>query len=194
MTDYFALLDQPRRPWLDPEKLKQVFHRKTLRAHPDAQSPESRADAAFAQLNEAYQVLREPKRRLQHLLALEGSDGNSNSGAIPTEIEVLFPEVAALVRETETVIERVALSGNALSRSLVRPELLKTAARIQQMLTKLEQLHAAALDQLQQVSASWQSSESDHRPELRRLYLQFSYLTKWMKELGEKHLQLSGAA
>ena len=26
MTDYFAMLDEPRRPWLEPEALKQYLH------------------------------------------------------------------------------------------------------------------------------------------------------------------------
>ena len=30
MIDYFALLDQPRTPWLDLDKLKDTFHRKSL--------------------------------------------------------------------------------------------------------------------------------------------------------------------
>ena len=30
MTDYFALLDQPRRPWLDPDELKGTVRRAEL--------------------------------------------------------------------------------------------------------------------------------------------------------------------
>ena len=42
MIDYFALLDQPRAPWLDPDKLKDSYHQKTLQAHPDAQASRAR--------------------------------------------------------------------------------------------------------------------------------------------------------
>ncbi len=98
MTDYFALLDQPRRPWLDPEELKQVFHQKTLETHPDAQT-EPGGKETFTQLNEAYQVLREPKRRLHHLLSLEGSPPATKSVSVPANIEKLFPVVAALMQE-----------------------------------------------------------------------------------------------
>ena len=61
MIDYFALLDQPRAPWLDPDELKDIFHQKTLQAHPDAQASRPGADtteATFPNLNEAYQVFR----------------------------------------------------------------------------------------------------------------------------------------
>jgi len=49
MTDYFALLEQPRAPWLDPAELKEVFHRKTLEQHPDAGAAGPEND--FAKLN-----------------------------------------------------------------------------------------------------------------------------------------------
>ena len=69
-TDYFALLGEPRRPFLDPERVKETFHRLSLCQHPDQQQdgdPSGGDD--FARLNQAQQVLREPKARLKHLLA-----------------------------------------------------------------------------------------------------------------------------
>ena len=54
MTDYFALLGQPRAPWLDPAALKEAYHRQTLQSHPDTATPGRESD--FAGLNEAYQV------------------------------------------------------------------------------------------------------------------------------------------
>ena len=82
MIDYFALLDQPRAPWLDLDELKNTYYQKTLQAHPDAQTTRARADATdatFASLNEAYQVLQDPKRRLHHLLSLEGAAPSSTT-------------------------------------------------------------------------------------------------------------------
>ena len=35
MTDYFALLNEPRRPWLDADLLKQTFLTLSAGAHPD---------------------------------------------------------------------------------------------------------------------------------------------------------------
>jgi hypothetical protein len=40
MTDYFALLQQPRQPWLEPEQLKQKYQQLTLASHrPDKIEP-----------------------------------------------------------------------------------------------------------------------------------------------------------
>ena len=35
MTDYFNLLSEPRRPWLNPEALKQKFLNLSAEVHPD---------------------------------------------------------------------------------------------------------------------------------------------------------------
>ncbi len=107
MTDYFALLDQPRRPWLDPEELKQVFHaRKRWQTHPDAQT-EPGGNETFTQLNEAYQVLRDPKRRLHHLLSLEGSvPPTKNVSSASRTSKQLFPVVAALMQEIDGLVQK----------------------------------------------------------------------------------------
>ena len=63
---------------------------------------------AFAQLNEAYQVLQDPKRRLHHLLEL-GRELRLPRRAIsvPANIAELFPVVAALMQESDGVIRKV---------------------------------------------------------------------------------------
>jgi curved DNA-binding protein CbpA len=82
MIDYFALLQQHRKPWLDPGALKQKYHELARQAHPDHN------------LNEAYRVLVDPKLRLQHLLDLEGASPSSASNQIPEELADLFMEIA----------------------------------------------------------------------------------------------------
>jgi DnaJ-domain-containing protein 1 len=174
MTDYFALLDQPRAGWVDPEQLKDAFHKRTLRAHPDASGKEDE----FAQLNKAYQVLRDPKQRLQHLLALRGEA--TDSSAIPNDIAELFPLVASLTRQTEVVISKSRDASTALTRSLVRPELLQARGAVEEMIERIEQMLALANERLREKDA-----------DLRDLHARFSYLTRWLGELKEKHLQLS---
>ena len=100
MIDYFALLDQPHVPWLDPDKLKDTYHQKTLQAHPDAQTSRPGADttdAAFTSLNEAYQVLQDPKRRLQHLLSLAGAAPSSTDQTVPKQLHDLFFKIRQLI-------------------------------------------------------------------------------------------------
>src|SRR3954470_14391797 len=76
MTDYFALLNEPRRPWIDSESLKAKFHAISGDLHPDRvhAEPESQkreAQNAYTELNAAYRCLGDRKERLFHLLCLE---------------------------------------------------------------------------------------------------------------------------
>ena len=76
MADYFALLNEPRRPLLDADLLKQKFLALASDAHPDrahnaSESEKAEVTQRYAQLNAAYNCLAEPKLRLLHLLELE---------------------------------------------------------------------------------------------------------------------------
>ncbi|HEV3409330.1 MAG TPA: DnaJ domain-containing protein, partial [Chthoniobacterales bacterium] len=167
MTDYFALLDQPRQPWLDPEQLKQAFHARTLQAHPDARPNESRN--SFAEVNEAYQVLRDPKRRLQHLLALHGDAPSPQAARVPTELEELFPRVAGLLREAEIVQGRITTAATALTRFAAVAEATQLQAEVGELLAHVRGLEANALTCLR-------TTDSEDKERLRTLYLLFSYL------------------
>lgn len=172
MTDYFALFDQPRQPWLDPEKLKEIYHAKARTASPDAQ------------LNEAYQVLRDAKRRLHHLLALRGDTPSHENASVPREIEDLFPEVAGLTSEADLLLNKLSQATSALSRSLLKNEIAAIQNKIAEMLARISELKNAGLVRLQSVQAN-------DSGQLHALYLQFSYLNRWIEQLEERQLQLT---
>ena len=61
MTDYFALLNEPRRPWLDPDSLKKKFLALAAGIHPDRihnadELEKAEANRRYAELNAAYQL------------------------------------------------------------------------------------------------------------------------------------------
>jgi curved DNA-binding protein CbpA len=123
MTDYFALLEQPRAPWLDPAALKETYHRKTLQTHPDTAAPDREND--FTGLNEAYQVLQDPKRRLHHLLSLENCAPTSANQPIPGELQDLFLLIGALNQRANLLLKKTRTTSNALSRSLLKPQIVE---------------------------------------------------------------------
>ena len=182
MTDYFALLEQPRQPWLDLEQLKEIYLEKTRHTHPDVQPNES--SAAFADLNEAYQVLREPKRRLHHLLALQGEAPTSAPAKVPEEIERLFPQVAGVLREAEQINERITQAPNALARADAIAETATLAGRLRATLALVRGVEENALRSLHDPPRS-------EPGELRDLYFVFSYVSRWIAQLEERQLQLT---
>jgi curved DNA-binding protein CbpA len=194
MTDYFALLDQPRAPWLDPEKLKETYHQKTLQAHPDAQTGRGGADvadAAFANLNEAYQVLQDPKRRLHHLLSLEGAAPSSTGQAVPGKLHDLFPKVGALTQRTRLLLEKLRTLSNDLSRSLLKAEILKLQGETETVKAELQRLYDAALRELKAINATWPHDRVKQVESLSSLYYVLAYLTRWNTQLDEMQFQLS---
>jgi curved DNA-binding protein CbpA len=190
MTDYFALLNQPRSPWLDPEKLKEVYHEKTLRWHPDVQ-PSGGETSLFSSLNEAYQTLQDPKRRLHHLLGLQGCAPSSAPVAVPAHLHDLFPKVGAVTQRTNQLLDKLAVASNALSRSLLERDVLSSRTEIDELLTKLRQLYEGVITQLPGLGAAWSINPDPPIDPLTALYHELAYLTRWIAQVEELQLRLS---
>ncbi len=115
MTDFFALLDQPRQPWLDPGELKQKYHQLTRAAHPDVRPSGPRVE--FESINQAYRVLLDPKQRIHHLLALEGSRPTTAKHAVPAGVEELFLKTGKLAQDSKRALEELGSATGSLSKS-----------------------------------------------------------------------------
>lgn len=194
MIDYFALLDQPHAPWLDPDKLKDTYHQKTLQAHPDTQTSRPGAeatDATFASLNEAYQVLQDPKRRLHHLLSLEGAAPSSTDQTVPTQLHDLFPAIGTLTQRANLLLETIRATSNALSRSLLKPQILEVQNQAKELREKIQNLSDASLVELHQINTAWAKNPAEQIQDLSNLYFAFAYLTRWSTQLDEMAFQLS---
>ena len=75
LTDYFALLGEPRRPWLEPESLKSKFLTLSSEVHSDrvhgaSETDKNEAQEHYTSLNAAYNAFESPER-VAHLLELE---------------------------------------------------------------------------------------------------------------------------
>jgi curved DNA-binding protein CbpA len=184
MTDYFALLDQPRTPWLDPTALKDVFHRKTLRAHPDAAGGD---DANFAELNEAFQVLQDPKRRLHHLLSLEKCAPPAGNQTVPQDLQDLFLLIGASTQRANTLLEKTRTTSNALGRSLLKPEVVEMQKEIGELGEKVRGPIDSANAQLRELHSEWRNNFAL----LTTLYFKFAYLGRWSAQLDELAFQLA---
>jgi curved DNA-binding protein CbpA len=189
VTDYFALLQQPRKPWLDPGALKQKYQELTFAAHPDrARANESSSD--FAAITEGYRVLSDHKLRLQHLLRLQGDEASSHA-SVPKEFVELFSQVDMLLRKTSAIMERLSRAQNALSRSLLRPEILSGQQETQTVLGKLDQLREHAVQELRELDETWIKAPEMATAQLVDLYRRFAYLGRWIDQLRESVFRLA---
>ena len=190
MIDYFALLDQPRAPWLDPASLKEAYHRKTLETHPDTASGNSKGN--FAELNEAYQILQDPKRRLHHLLELQGHAPSPTNQMLPAELHDLFPGIGVLTQRANVLQGKVKAASNALSRSLLKPEIMELQKEIKETREKLQAVSEASLAELRTINVGWMEkpATADDIANVAKLYFVFAYLTRWSAQLDELAFQL----
>ena len=176
MIDYFALLDEARRPWLDPEQLKEKYFAR------------NRAAAADAELNEAFRVLSDPKLRLQHLLTLEGAQLTAGR-PVPPSVAELFWNTGTVLREVDRLLLKSGEASSALSRALLSGE----RAKLEGKLAELErQLNATYETELGRVRESGPVSPNELE-KLIQFYDSISYLTRLREQVTEKRHRLNVA-
>jgi curved DNA-binding protein CbpA len=189
MIDYFALLDQPRQPWLDPDALKQKYHQLTRAAHPDVRSSQPKAE--FEGINQAYRVRLDPKQRIHHLLALEGSTPTTAKHAVPEGVEELFLKTGKLAQDSKRALEELDGATGSLSKSLLQSNLLDLRSRTQELLDQLSHFYDNCLADLRKLNELWKENRPEAIVRLQLLYDQIAYLTHWIAQLEEIQFQLS---
>src|SRR5579872_5628671 len=110
MIDYFALLGEPRRPWLEADALKQKFLTLSGKHHPDrthqaGTEQKAQAQQRYADLNAAYQCLRDPKERLRHLLELERGRKLDQMQKVPTALMDVSLLVGGACRKADALLK-----------------------------------------------------------------------------------------
>jgi DnaJ-domain-containing protein 1 len=189
MTDFFALLEQPRQPWLDPAALKQKYHQLTRAAHPDVPSCESSTE--FASINEAYRTLLDPKLRIHHLLALEAAKPSERNCVVPEELQELFLKIGSLTQNSQRLLEQFGNTKSELSRSLLKADLLDLQRQAQECLEQSRASHENCVAELHQLNTLWNTNEQQAIIGLNVLHDRIAYLSRWIAQLEEMQFQLS---
>ncbi|HEV2696024.1 MAG TPA: hypothetical protein VG347_24260 [Verrucomicrobiae bacterium] len=200
MPDHFALLNEPRRPWLDPAALKQKFLTLSSAAHPDkihsaSDAEKSAAARTFADLNAAYTCLADPKTRLLHLLELELGAKPKDIQQIPAALADLFAEVAMTCRSTDGFLAEKSKATSPLLQVQLFERGQEWVEKLNALQQKLNALREQLVTSLQSQDAQWLIADSTARAEiLRQLeehYRLFGYLNRWNNQIQERVVQLS---
>src|SRR5947208_3398329 len=101
MTDFFRVLDEPRRPWVDLNELKAKFIALSAIHHPDRNQSTATATTDYATVNVAYNCVRDVPQRLAHLLELETGEKPATVQNIPGELMDWAFEAGALLRDSD---------------------------------------------------------------------------------------------
>ena len=199
MTDYFKLLEQPRRPWLDAGILKQKFLALSAQTHPDRvhNSPEPERRAAgerYTELNAAYQCLREPKERLKHLLELESGARPADIQQVPAELTEPFFEIGKLCREADALIAEKAKTTSPVLQAQLFGRSADCTDQLTAMQRKIGAQREELIEELKTMNAAWESAPPGGTPPLARLEeirRRLGYFARWSEQIQERAVKLS---
>ncbi|KAF0170213.1 MAG: molecular chaperone HscB [Limisphaerales bacterium] len=204
MTDCFALLNEPRRPWLATDALKAKFFARSAEVHPDRVHSAPEAERAAAQerytaLNAAFNTLREPKDRLQHLLELESGAKPGNIQSTPAELTDLFFEVGRLCRDVDFFLLEKGRANSPLLKVKMFQRAMDWTSQINALQQRLNAKRGELETELAAMNETWAAAPTE--PEVRRaalplarleqLYRPFSFLSRWTAQLQERVVQLA---
>jgi molecular chaperone HscB len=96
-SDYFVMLELPRKLWIEMGALEQKFLQLSWKLHPDnfVKASEEEREISLkrsSELNDAYRTLRDPVTRVEYLLSIEGArkEGEHKQQAPPELLEEVF--------------------------------------------------------------------------------------------------------
>ncbi|MBL9170706.1 MAG: hypothetical protein JNN07_23440 [Verrucomicrobiales bacterium] len=206
ITDLFALLNEPRRPWIDPEHLKSKFHALSSEVHPDrfhqaTDCEKELATKTYASLNAAYTTLKEPKDRLLHLLELERGSRPGDIQKIPPGTMDLFVEIGQACRDIDTFLKE----RSEVTSPLVKVQYFRKALGWVDELGRLQQMVNAKRDllvsELPPMNATWEaldagSSSPDRAAKLpldkiEQIYRGLSYVSRWTEQIQQRLAELA---
>lgn len=196
MTDYFALLDEPRRPWLDAEVLKAKFLARSTEVHPDRVHQASDADKLaanqrYTEINAAYNCLREPRSRLRHLLELELGTKPSDLTDVPNDLMELFFSVGKALREADAVVAEKARATSPLLQVQMFEQAQAEVEKLNAIREKISARREVLLRELQELDSNWKVGDSQAVNSLLRFWRLLSFYDRWLAQIQERTVQLS---
>ena len=198
--DCFTLLNEPRRPWLDADLLKQKFLALATVAHPDrvhnaSDSDKAEATKRYTQLNAAFNCLAEPKLRLLHLLELELGAKPKDIQTIPAALADLFAEVANSCRSADDFLAEKSKATSPLVQVQLFERGQDWVEKLNGLQRKLNELREKSSRELKALDAEWISADAVSRreilPKLEELYRLFGYFNRWNNQIQERVVQIS---
>jgi Fe-S protein assembly co-chaperone HscB len=200
LTDYFALFEEPRRPWLDEEKLKSRFLVLSAEVHPDRVHDASAAEKQAAQdryttLNAAYNCLREPRSRLAHLLELERGAKPAAVQSVPADLMNLFAALSPALRGADSLITEKNAARSALMKVQIFGRAQPVLDELETLKQQLSSREAAASEEVRRIDKLWVDSTAPEKAEwlnhLEQLRNLLNYLAKWKTQVQERAFQIT---
>jgi len=205
MTDAFELLGEERRPWLDAEALKDRFQAMSGPLHPDrfhgaAEAEKAAAGERYSGLNTAYQLLKEPRDRLLHLLELELGGKPKDIQRIPPGTMDLFVEVGQMCRDCDEFLKKKATATSPILKLQLMQAGMEWMDRLIDLQGRVRAMGDSLSAELMAMNAVWAAAPSVGDParvsalpleRLEQVYRAMSYVARWTGQIQERVVQLA---
>jgi curved DNA-binding protein CbpA len=203
--DNFALLQEPRQPWLDPDSLKANFLRLAARLHPDkvhqaGADDKAAANERYAGINAAYHCLLEPKERLLHLLELESGAKPKDVQSIPPGTMDLLVEIGQVCRETDFFLAARSKTESPLLKAQMFETGMAWTDKLNQLRRRIDLRRGELLAELKSMNTAWNTAPPPGSAgraaalplkRLEQVYRVFSYMARWTEQIQERLVRLS---
>jgi DnaJ-domain-containing protein 1 len=196
MTDCFSLLGEPRRPWLDPEILKQKFLSLSTTLHPDRvhgldEQPRREAEQRYSELNAAYHCLRDPRDRIRHLLELELGPRSKSVQRVPSDLMDLSIATGDACRQADAFLAQQSTITSPLlkAQSFERAQAFsdKLQELLQSIRTRVTDLDAA----VREADRRWSAGDRGALSVLEEISHLYGYYSRWSNQLQERIVRLT---
>ncbi len=188
LVDSFAVLGLPRTAALDEEDLLHAYTKRSRDAHPDHGGSE--ADAS--RVNAAYETLRQPDKRLKHLLELAGPAEAKAWRTVPLDDAMmqLFSRLGAVMDASARFLVRKAAAASALAKALLACEEMLHRESLEQIGFEIEAKKTELVSGLAALDAATASGSAGAWKDLAALQARLAYLGKWQAQVRERLLAL----
>lgn len=187
MSDPFLLLGIARRPLLDPEEIGSAYRRLAGQLHPDQASGDT---LKFRELSEAAATLKDHARRLRELA---GGSASSSGGSLPSEAADLFPKVAGVLQQADSLLVKQDAITNALAKALLLTPLKKAVEDLESILSLLDSWRMTLIQELHRLDQEWPAERTPSPSmvtDLGTLADSFTYAGRWELQLRNRKLAL----
>ena len=194
--DYFALLDEPRKPWIDTGLLKDKFMEMSARYHPDKfpqATPEEREriSARYAELNTAYQCLSHTRDRLLHLIELETGKPPSDVQRIPPGTSDLFMQIGQTCAQAAAFLEKQPQTDSPILKAKRFVEQMEWTDKLTDFQNQLQGISDKLEEELKRMNTDMENGAPLPLERLEEIYRSASYINRWTDQIREKIVQLA---
>lgn len=179
--NHFAQLHLPVSLTLKEEELRSAYQLAAKNAHPDQGGSKEQS----AQINQSYQIILSPAKRLKHWLELHGVEGDAR-GTISHDLLETFTAVNALCEKVDAFLKQKKSIQTALALAILEKQALPLQEKISIHISELQLL----IEKQSFPFHDWQNTGELDPKDAWQCVRNLSFLEKWRDDLRMRFAQM----